>query len=246
MPRTASSPATLSDQAYAKVQRMIINGELPPGTWLRKRTMATRLKMSATPVVEAFRRLQHEGMVQIEPQWGARVRVWTVPEVEQLAAMRIALETLVARRAAQSLNDERLMPLREMAQQADAHDRAFSDPEAAAKIPLGTPFRHDLVFHPAVARAAGLELIAREIGRLGVLQATCRTFVSPAIPTLVTHGQILDAIATGDPETAEQAIRDHIQSNVDHYMPLLREQFGEGEIVWDQPAMAESAPSAES
>ncbi len=214
------------------MRQMIIEGELEPGLWLRKRQISNLLNMSPTPVIEALRRLQHDGLVEINPRWGARVKIWTVSEIAQLADMRVALEGTVAKRAAETLDSNQLAVLREIAVKTDELDLKHESPADSALIENGTIFQYDLQFHRALARETGLLLIAREINRLRVLQATCRLMVRPAAPTTVSHGQILDAIATHDGDLAERAMRNHIQSNIDHYLPKLRERFGDGPVVW--------------
>lgn len=211
---------------------MIIDGELPPGQWLRKRQISNLLNMSPTPVIEALRRLQHDGLVEINPRWGARVKIWTVSEIAQLADMRVALEGTVARRAAKTLDSDQLASLRVIAIDTDEKDVTMGRMANSSELAHGTLFHPDFQFHRGLAREAGLLLIAREIDRLRVLQATCRLLVQPPAPTVVTHQQILDAIATHDGDVAERAMRKHIQSNVDHYLPILRERFGDGPVVW--------------
>lgn len=227
-------PLTLSDQAFGRMRQMIIEGELPPGQWLRKRQISNLLNMSPTPVIEAMRRLQHDGLVEINPRWGARVKTWTVSEIGQLADMRIALEGTVARRAAETLDSEQLARLRIIAEETDEKDTELANPKDPSDVVSGAVFQYDLTFHRALARESGLLLIAKEIDRLRVLQATCRMLVWPAARTTVSHRQILKAIATHDGEVAERAMREHIKSNVDHYMPKLRERFGDGPVTWDR------------
>jgi len=234
-------PATLGDQAFNRMRQMIIEGELEPGLWLRKRQISNLLNMSPTPVIEALRRLQHDGLVEINPRWGARVKIWTVSEIAQLADMRVALEGTVAKRAAETLDSDQLARLREIAVVTDEMDIKFESPTDSALLENGVVFQHDLKFHRNLARETGLELIEREINRLRVLQATCRLMVRPAAPTTVSHCQLLDAIATHDGDLAERAMRTHIQSNVDHYLPRLRERFGDGPVVWgDEDQMKDS------
>lgn len=221
---------------------MIIEGELPPGQWLRKRQISSLLNMSPTPVIEAMRRLQHDGLVEINPRWGARVKTWTVSEIAQLADMRVALEGTVARRAAETLDSDQLAALRVIAIATDEMDIKFESPTDSAHVENGSIFQYDLQFHRALARETGLMLIAREINRLRVLQATCRLMVRPAVPTTVSHQQILDAIATHDGDIAERAMRMHIQSNTDHYLPRLRERFGDGPVVWGDDRQQSDSP----
>jgi DNA-binding GntR family transcriptional regulator len=209
---------------------MIVRGELPSGQWLRKREMAERLRMSPTPVVEAFRRLELEGLVETEPQWGTRVRVFTVPEIFELAGMRVVLEGLVARCCAERLTDHQILTMRVRAAELDEIDSTLSDPAIASARGNATSLDEDIAFHSDLAEAASLSLVRREIVRLNVLEATCRLWQTPAIPTTVTHQEILDSIASRNPQAAEAAMRRHIQDNVDAYMPRLRSKFGDGRI----------------
>ncbi len=229
----AHSLTTLSEKAASQMRQMIVDGELPPGLWLRKRQISKMLNMSPTPIVEALRRLQHDGLVEINPRWGARVKVWTVSEIAQLADMRIALEGTIVRRAAETLDRNQLASLREIAIATDDMDLKFENPSDSAVIGIGEVFQSDLRFHRELARESGLLLIAREIDRLRVLQATCRLLIKPAVRTVVSHQQLIDAIATKDGRLAERAMREHIESNVKHYLPRLRERFGDGPVTWD-------------
>ena len=233
---TDTDTATLGEQAYQTMRSMIARGELPAGQWLRKRRLASRLQMSATPIVEALRRLEHEGLVQTESPWGARVRKFRVSEIEELAGMRVMLESLVARKAAERLNSVQVASLREMAVQVDVIDRQSSDPEQSRAL-LNRPeaFELDQRFHLSLALEASLPLVHREIERLQILKATCRVYCMPTTPTRVTHVQLIDAIATGDGEFAERMMRQHIQGSTDAYLPLLRKQFGDGWVTLDSP-----------
>lgn len=222
---------TLSQRAHATLRRQIVRGELPAGLWLRKREIADRLNMSPTPVVEALRRLERDGLVENEPQWGTRVKVFTVSEIFQLASMRVVLEGLVARCAAERLRPGQLDAMRPSAAALDRADARL--PVAKAPLPEAVDraiLDEEMLFHLGLADAAGLPLVRHEIERLRVLDATCRRWLTPCIVTTVTHVQLLDAIATRDPLVAEDAMRRHIQDNVDAYLPLLRARFGDGPI----------------
>lgn len=228
--------ATLGEQAYRTMRSMIVSGELPAGHWLRKRRLADQLQMSATPVVEALRRLQHEGLVETEPQWGARVRVLTVAELQELSAMREVLEGLVAARCASAgLTSGQLASLRQQAEQVDRLDRSFTDP-AVAQDRRGAPADEDAAFHLRLAEDAGLSLVCTELERLRMLKATLRMWMVPAPPTRVSHVQIVQAIATGKPAHAEDVMRRHIRDNAEQYLAELRHRFGDGPILLNQSA----------
>jgi DNA-binding GntR family transcriptional regulator len=227
---------TLGQQAYQTMRQMIMRGELPAGHWLRKRSLALRLQMSATPVVEALRKLEHEGLVDTQPQWGARVRAFTVKEIEELAGMRVMLESFVARKAAERLKPHQLADMRELALRVDEADRKQSDPALLSRPPVDSrAYEIDHEFHLTLAIETDLPLVHREIDRLQVLKATCRMFIAPAPQSSVTHVQIIDAIATGDPELAERTMRRHIQSSVEGFLPVLRKRFGDGPVIAKTP-----------
>jgi DNA-binding GntR family transcriptional regulator len=224
---------TLGEEAYCVMRRMIVVGELPAGQWIRKRAMARKLRMSATPIVEAIRRLEHEGLVETDPPWGARVRIFTVPEIFELASMRVVLEGLVARCAASRVTPKQIESLREIAIRVDQADNDFADHLRREESPLGALASEDINLHLKLAEEAGLPIIRQELERLQILNATCRAWLAPAVQCTVTHVDIIDAIASGDPDRAEAVMRKHIQENIDGYMPSLRKRFGEGRVVED-------------
>ena len=227
----SSETRTLGEQAYRVMRQMIVAGELPAGQWLRKRAMARKLRMSTTPVVEAIRRLEHDGLVQSDSPWGARVRIFTVPEIFELASIRVVLEGLVARCAATRLTAEQTQRLRKMAIRVDETDSDLSDLSRGGKLPLGTPASEDMNLHLKLAEETGLPILRQELERLQILKATCRAWLAPAIQSSVTHVDIINAIASGDPDRAEMVMRKHIQENIDAYIPSLRKRFGEGPVA---------------
>ena len=221
---------TLGEQAYRKMRQMIVHGELPAGQWLRKRTMASKLQMSATPILEAIRRLEFEGLVQTEPQWGSRVRIFTVPDIYELAHMRVVLEGLVARSCAERLTQDQIDRLMVVARRVDTLDAEFADPHIAKVRGQGAPATEDAAFHLSLALEAKLPLIHRELERLQVLKATCRMYLIPPAPTTITHEDIMQAIASRDTQTAENVMRQHILASIDSFMPSLTQRFGDGPV----------------
>jgi GntR family transcriptional regulator of vanillate catabolism len=221
---------TLGEQAYRKMRQMIVVGELPAGKWLRKRAMASKLQMSATPILEAIRRLEFEGLVQTEPQWGSRVRIFTVPEIYELANMRVVLEGFVARACAERLSQDQIAALMQVARRVDQIDLEFEDPQIAKARGQGAPATEDAAFHLALAKEARLPLVHRELERLQVLKATCRMYLVPPAPTTITHEHIMQVIASRDGQQAERVMREHIQASTDAFIPSLRQRFGDGPV----------------
>ena len=130
-------------------QRMrndIVSGDLPFGARLRIEDLATRYGVSHMPVREALRVLHGEGLVVIEPNRGARVRPLYRGFIEDIFDVRCAIETMLARRAAERRSAEDLTKLRSAAARLEAHVEAADFP----RVPLA-----NRAFHTAINDAAG-------------------------------------------------------------------------------------------
>jgi DNA-binding GntR family transcriptional regulator len=220
---------TRAEEAYHALRDVIVRQEFPPGTWLRRRTLASKFKMSPTPLVQAFQRLEQEGLVECVPQWGVRVRALTVSELDQIYRMRLALETIVFRELACKVSQvaSDLKKLRSLADQIDQSvDIAHGRPKP------GAPIRQDHEFHLALARLAGMDLVVREIERLCLLSATMIPILPNPASTVPNHGQLLDAILTGDADIAERSIRAVLEPDMQYVIGFLREWFGDKPIIF--------------
>ncbi|WP_439378849.1 GntR family transcriptional regulator [Amycolatopsis lexingtonensis] len=84
----------LALDVHAAVRAMILSGELPPGAPLLQAALARRLKVSRTPMREAFRLLQEEGLIENKPDQRAVVRAIDPGEVDAVYTSRVALESV--------------------------------------------------------------------------------------------------------------------------------------------------------
>jgi DNA-binding GntR family transcriptional regulator len=101
-----AGPASSTEHAYEQVRRAIMDAELRPGQIVSQVKLAARLHISRTPLREALRRLQTEGLLEGDFNRRARVAPLTVDDLEQIAAMRISLETLGVRASVPALGDD--------------------------------------------------------------------------------------------------------------------------------------------
>ena len=88
--RPASARGLLKERAYDEIKRLILTGELNPGTFLAERQLAARLGMSKTPVRSALERLESEGFISISPQQGAIIRDLSLDEIADQYEIRTA------------------------------------------------------------------------------------------------------------------------------------------------------------
>jgi DNA-binding GntR family transcriptional regulator len=125
LPSTASTPLeipSVEDGVYRALRQEIGRLDLAPGERLRLEELAARFGVSLTPVRHALRRLESEGLVVSLPRRGSRVAPLSVEELEEIQALRLGLETFLARRGAEAITDEALA---EMAAARDEMERAF-------------------------------------------------------------------------------------------------------------------------
>lgn len=106
---------TLVDKVYDKIKQEILANRLHPGEPLLEEELATSLGTSRTPIRDAMRRLNHEGLVRIVPNKGAFVRVLTPRDIREIYEVREALESFAAGRAAVRLSERELKALSALA-----------------------------------------------------------------------------------------------------------------------------------
>src|SRR5438045_5911594 len=118
---------TMAEYALEQLREAIILGELPAGTPLRLDDLARSLGMSISPIREAVRQLEALGLAKHVPHQGARVLDFDIEELRDLFQVRLALESLAVRRAAEHFTDDAAQAARAQPERFDAaarHDDA--------------------------------------------------------------------------------------------------------------------------
>jgi len=200
----ANGNDSLPDYAYGRLRAAIRNQELRPGDRLREADMAERLGISRTPVREALKRLEADGLVQLAPPRGFVVTQLTYRRVMELYAMREVLAGVAARFAAEQASPMEIQTLQELvAQQGAAQDAT----EAA---------RLNERLREAMICAAHNEFLTRAANSLNdALELLGKTTYS--IPGRIESGwkenrKVVEAIARRDGAAAEEAARLHVRS----------------------------------
>ena len=121
MPLTLSAArierGVLSEKVASILREAIVKGELVPGERLPEKLFSEQLGVSRAPIRDAFRILELEGLVQIIPQKGARIKGLTVKDVESIYELRSALDSLAIRLAVPNLQEEDFSYLGKLLQQ---------------------------------------------------------------------------------------------------------------------------------
>jgi DNA-binding GntR family transcriptional regulator len=103
--------STDADKAYQIIKEKIITLELPPGSAIHETALAEELQLGRTPIREALKLLQAEQLVTTVPRRGMFVSSISITDLQQIAEVRMQLEGLAARLAAQRATPEELMAL---------------------------------------------------------------------------------------------------------------------------------------
>ena len=113
-----------TSRAYSEVRAAILDGTLAPGQWVSRVQLAAQLRISRTPLREALRLLENEGLVETVLNRRLRIAPLSLPDLEALYSLRIAAEPLAVRVSVPHLGDAELQAI---AQAKDDLDNATSD-----------------------------------------------------------------------------------------------------------------------
>lgn len=197
------------DNAYRTIRDGIVSGQFPQGSHLTAQQLAESSGLSRTPVREAMRRLDAEGLIRLIPNRGAFVSRWTRAEIEQIYEVRILLEAFAAQAAADRATEDQVAELRSLAREMnEAVDSEVLDHGQIAEI--------NSRFHRAVLDACGNSRLRELIGSLTEMPLVLVTFRNYTRDELrrsaIQHSELVDAIEARDGGWANAVMTAHIRS----------------------------------
>jgi DNA-binding GntR family transcriptional regulator len=212
---------SLAEEAFGKLVQAITSGEFEPGQKLSESELARRLGISRGPLREALGRLEGR-LVMRTPRLGVSVIDFSRQDLEQLFVVREALEGMAARLAAERMTAGELARLRDLLQ---SH---ANQPELAAGSAYHQRSR-DEDFHFTIVRAARCERLEQMLldelyYQLRLQRLRSSTRPGRAKQALGEHREILEALASRNPETAEGTMRHHIRNARLSALSVLDEQ----------------------
>lgn len=200
---------TASDVAYRIISQKILDGEFPPGMKLSRRKMAEATGVSVIPVIEALKRLEEDRLVESKPQWGSFVTIPTLEKIKQSYQLREAIECQSARILSQSMTPDQKMILMEIATELDT-----------------VPYKEDtaidsrnshVLFHTKLTDFTNNHLLVDTLRKINLFWVLCKAIGTNAPKTAYPrywHRYLVDEIAKGDPDTAERAMRQHVNDSL--------------------------------
>ncbi|MFY0660471.1 MAG: GntR family transcriptional regulator [Shimia sp.] len=219
-----TSPENLQgNAAYRALLSDIQNGHISPGDRLRETDIASQLGVSRTPVREAIRQLEADGLVTHLPRVGATVRKLDYSEVMELYEMRSVLECTAARMAARAASDVEIAELAVIC-------------DDLAKVGKGTEAsRLNRQFHRALLEAAKNRFLIKSMLALQkamlILGRTTLADEERYESAIAEHAAILNALSARDGDAAEMAMRAHITAGQRARIRALRAELDDKSLL---------------
>lgn len=225
-----------STDAYHQIRRWIVEGRLRPDERLVEQRLAEELQLSRTPVREALRMLQSEGLVALEPNRGARVRSLSVHEIADLYELRGRLEAMAAELAASRATPDQRSRLRDA---ATAFREAAAATSGADLAQLRVVFHHNDVFHLTLLEAAHherlLQSLVRTVDHTLVFQAFRHYDAKGLERSVVFHDLILAEVLRGEGERAGRLMHEHVLQGRDQLLAVVGDRDSV-DALYDEPA----------
>lgn len=197
----------LREIVYEELRDLILKGELKPGTRMMEIELAEDMGVSRTPIREAIRKLEREGLVTIEPRKGAYVSDISVEDMAGILDVRGTLEGLAAYLAAKNMTRQEREELIETSQKFN---------EALINGNMSEMIRSDTSLHHQIVAASRNNYLLHMIETLQELVLRFRYIYykdfKRAEEMPAEHKVITESILNGDAETAKLAAINHIEN----------------------------------
>lgn len=211
----------LRDVVFKTLRQAILTGELKPGERLMEIHLANKLGVSRTPIREAIRQLELEGLVIMVPRKGAQVASITEKSMSDVLEVRLALEKLAVELASKRISFEQ-------------KERLKSALEAFEEVVKGGDAieiaKADVEFHDAIFDATGNMRLGQMVNNLAEQMYRYRfEYIkdeSGHMRLVSEHRKIYDAIANGKTEEATSAISEHIKNQEESIIRQIRLEKG--------------------
>ena len=205
--------------AYEILKKAIITGEIPAGERIVETDYADRLHISRTPLREALRKLERDGLVEYVMRRGVVVRAFTIEDVRQIYTIRNALEMLTLPSIIENAMAEDIRSLREKLAEMD---KLQEKDDVEGLSPLAREFHWQLTCLSGQKRILrvieGQDEYIRRFSAMSIRQENRRTAAHHE------HHLLVDYVEARDLESFTELTRSHIQRSMENCLTALAEQ----------------------
>jgi len=203
-----SNGFSLTDEIADIVRERILKGEYRIGEKIKENQIATELKVSRTPIREAFKQLENEGLIDYIPNRGCFAKGFTRQDIEDIYAVRKALEVLAVEWAVSRIDDEQLA---ELQRQSDLMEFYTTRKDSKRVLEVNADF-HDIIYNAAGSRFMAQVLRSykeyiEQTRKVLYYEQDCLTDI------FSEHREILEAIKRRDSAGAKAAMARHLEGS---------------------------------
>ena len=209
----------LRDVVFNTLREAILKGELKPGERLMEMHLATKLGVSRTPIREAIRMLEHEGLAVTIPRKGAQVAKMTEKDLQDVLEVRDALDALAVACACQRMTDAQFVSLKEA---MNAFEDATKTDDVRRIVEADESF-HDVIY--AAAANPKLQNIINS-AREQMYRYRYEYVKNPSVyaQLISEHHTIVDGFANRDTEFLKDIMHTHLTNQINAVREVIREQ----------------------
>ena len=215
----------LREMVYEELKIQILTGAIVPGTRMMEVDLAEEMGVSRTPIREAIRKLEKEGLVTIEPRRGAYASMISTQDMVEILEVRQDLEGLAAYFAATRMSPVEMEELRDI---ADNYNKAVADGSMQDMI------QYDTQFHRKIVDSCNNKILVNMVEQLQELVLRFRYIYYDNFRRAENmpeeHQEIIEAIASGDEKRAREAADVHI----DRLKQLVIEEGVQQKVITEE------------
>lgn len=202
-----TSLGSLRNKVFSQIQNDILNGRYEPGESLIEKKLSDELGVSRTPIREALRQLELEGLVVSIPNKGVIVKGVSAQDIKDIYAIRMLIEGLAVRWAAEKITEKEIEELKEAVDLEEFYTAKNDDNHLT---------QFDTKFHDIIYKACKSKMLMHTLSTFHhyVQRARKVSMSNPerAKEVLVEHKAILQAICDKDADKAERLTIEHIKN----------------------------------
>ncbi|MGN0658024.1 MAG: GntR family transcriptional regulator [Emergencia sp.] len=203
-----SNSFSLTDEIVDIIRERILKGEYKIGEKIKENQIATELRVSRTPIREAFKQLENEGLIDYIPNRGCFAKGFTRQDIEDIYAVRKALEILAVEWAVNRITPEQIQNLQE---QSDLMEFYTTRKDSRKVLEINTDF-HDIIYN-----ATGSRFMAQVLRSYKEYIEQTRKVIfyeqSYLEQIFQEHRTVLEAIKAGDTAGAKEAMAKHLDGS---------------------------------
>jgi DNA-binding GntR family transcriptional regulator len=202
--------ANAADTAYEAIRAGILAGDHAQGDRLREEELADVIGVSRTPIREALRRLQADGLVELGTNRGAQVVSYTEADLQEIFDLRALIEPYAHGLAADTVDAATLDRLRELADGMEEQQHGSGDRSRGRIAELNREF------HTTIVQASGSDRVMallQQVVQVPIVHRTFHRYTPEALArSFEHHRELIDALVAGDGTWAAAVMRSHVHA----------------------------------